>query len=501
VQPREIGKAVHYAVVAGARALDQLAPDEALRWYGQALDLLDRAGAPDIRTRAEILVGLGDAQLQCGVPAHRETLLDAAHLADEVDDVDLLVRAAIANSRGFESVSGAIDHDRVAVIDRALERLGDADSPARAWLLALACVERMDAGDFEERLSLGEAALATAERCGDPVARIHTIGLVSNGIRAPSTLALRRAQSVEACALADELGDPVPRYWAHETAFLDAIEAADYDTIEARFLAMEQEVHRIPDATLRWLFALESIARALLFGELEEAERRRELAVELGEAAGHPDRMAANAVQLTNLRVHQGRVVELIPLIEQVLAGLPGVPAFRAVLAMAHTHGGDAARAATLLREDRESGFAIPVDFRWSTAHASWADAAVRLRDTDAAPILREALEPFPDQIVSSTTTILPTVAHWLGRLERILGHYDEAEQWLTAALAHHEHLRSPMLVAYTRAAMAELLADRDHGDDRERAHDLATRTLTTATAGGYGMIAADASAVLQRLD
>ena len=43
VQPTDMAKAVHYAAVAAARALDQLAPDEALRWYGQALELLDRS--------------------------------------------------------------------------------------------------------------------------------------------------------------------------------------------------------------------------------------------------------------------------------------------------------------------------------------------------------------------------------------------------------------------------------------------------------------------------
>ena len=66
VQPSDTAKAIHYATLAGARALDQLAPDEALRWYSQALELLDRDPQRGGRERAEILVGLGDAQRQCG---------------------------------------------------------------------------------------------------------------------------------------------------------------------------------------------------------------------------------------------------------------------------------------------------------------------------------------------------------------------------------------------------------------------------------------------------
>src|SRR6185436_2397854 len=89
VQPSDVLKATHYAEVAAARALEQLAPDEALRWYTQALELLTRSDEHDVRRRAEILIGLGDAQRQCGVPAHRETLREAADIADRLDAIDL----------------------------------------------------------------------------------------------------------------------------------------------------------------------------------------------------------------------------------------------------------------------------------------------------------------------------------------------------------------------------------------------------------------------------
>ena len=118
VQPTDTAKAVHYAQVAGDRALDQLAPDDALRWYAQALELIDRAPEPDRRQRVEILIGLGDAERQSGVAAHREHLLEAAELADAIDAVDLLVRAVLANSRGW-GTTGQPDHERIAMIRRA----------------------------------------------------------------------------------------------------------------------------------------------------------------------------------------------------------------------------------------------------------------------------------------------------------------------------------------------------------------------------------------------
>ena len=103
-RPPDTAKAIAYAQQAGDRALAQLAPDEALRWYRDALDLLDRPPADDQHCRATLLLGLGDAQRQTGDPAHRETLLAAGRLADDIDAIDLLVRAALRNNRGWSSI-------------------------------------------------------------------------------------------------------------------------------------------------------------------------------------------------------------------------------------------------------------------------------------------------------------------------------------------------------------------------------------------------------------
>ena len=67
-----------YARRAGERALAALAPDEAIRWFRQAIELLDADPTPDARQRLDVLIGLGDAQRQAGDPGYRETLLEAA---------------------------------------------------------------------------------------------------------------------------------------------------------------------------------------------------------------------------------------------------------------------------------------------------------------------------------------------------------------------------------------------------------------------------------------
>ena len=132
-RPTDVAKAVTYAGRAGVRALATFAPAEAVRWFTQALELLDHDPSADLRTRADLLVGLGDAQKRSGIAAYRETLLDAAWAADRAGDVGLLARAALTNNRGWQSrTDGTVDNERLAVLERALLRIGRDDHGTRA---------------------------------------------------------------------------------------------------------------------------------------------------------------------------------------------------------------------------------------------------------------------------------------------------------------------------------------------------------------------------------
>ena len=122
-------KAAHYAARAGRRALDSLAPAEAAKLFADALDLL---GPVEDAERCRALIGLGEAQQLTGDPAYRATLLHAARIASSLGDADLAAAAALANTRGFTSLIGDLDDERVEAIERALELDDRADrGPAR----------------------------------------------------------------------------------------------------------------------------------------------------------------------------------------------------------------------------------------------------------------------------------------------------------------------------------------------------------------------------------
>jgi hypothetical protein len=170
----DLAKAVAYAVQAGD--LEQLAPDAAVSWYEQALELHERvpgAGEPD---RCDLLIKLGEAEAFAGLLSQRETLFEAAELARWLGDPQRLVRAAIANDRGtLYSKAGAVDQARVVMLEDALASLPPGESPESAELLARLSNELHFAGEPERPRALSDEALAVARGIDDPNALIRVV--------------------------------------------------------------------------------------------------------------------------------------------------------------------------------------------------------------------------------------------------------------------------------------------------------------------------------------
>ena len=161
-------KALTYCKMAGDQALAQAAPADALGWFVQALDLYPQLPA-DESLHCDLLIGLGTAQIRTGDPAHRQTLLAAAAIAQAQGDSDRLVAAALANNRTGTSASGQVDHDRVAVLEAALEAVGPGDNAERAHLLAILGCELTYESFAGRAWPLMSEALAMARRLGDPL--------------------------------------------------------------------------------------------------------------------------------------------------------------------------------------------------------------------------------------------------------------------------------------------------------------------------------------------
>jgi class 3 adenylate cyclase/tetratricopeptide (TPR) repeat protein len=493
--PVESLKAIDYAVQAGQRALTYLAPDEANRWFDQALEMAERSPIqPSLR--AELLVGLGDAQRQVGNPAYRQTLLDAAVLAETMGDgeggTDLLVRAALANYRGFVGTVGGVDAERVRTLEVALAKLERADSPERARLLATLSAELAFAPDHERRLALADEAVAVAHRTGDRLALLETLTRPYLALAIPQALDVRVARTREAVRLAEAANDPVAAFWAIHYAAMDSLEAADADEMDRRLDRACALARRLGQPFLVWADLRHRSLRALLKGDAQEAERLATEAFQVGSEAGEPDAAVMFGSQLAAVRRHQGRLGELDSLLTQAAADNPGIPAIHAPEALAYLESGHPGRARPLLEQVCATD--LPLDVTWLATMTLWAEVAAQLGDTAAAAILYERLSPWHDRVASITTIFcFGAVAHALAQLDALLGRTDRAVANFEVAMAIHERLGAPYFVSATKLALARVMA----AGEPARARQLFVEAAELAARYGCVKLAGEAEEAL----
>ena len=261
----DAGKAIHYARRAAERALEQLAPDEAARWYRKALELQDDAPIGDRSERCDLLIGLGEAERQVGNPEHRQTLLHAATLAQELGDTDRIYAAVMANSRGYTSQLGAVDAQRVQALEAAAEALPDGD-PRRARVLALLASELHYAGDPARCRALAAEAIEIARAGGDPAALAHALHNAIYAIQVPDTLAERHSLAEELVELAQHLDEPRLSLVGAQRPWDVGLEAGDRSLVESALTKMRALAASVPEPTFAWQRLLYESVWALIQG-------------------------------------------------------------------------------------------------------------------------------------------------------------------------------------------------------------------------------------------
>lgn len=500
-QPVNTAKAISYAAQAAEAALAALAPDDAVRYYSQALQLVALTPSTDPLLDCDLRIGLGEAQRQAGIAASRETFLEAAHRARFIGATDQLVQAALANTRGYFSNAGVIDTDKVATLEAALSALPEDDSKERALLLATLCSEIAIGSPLEQRKRLADDARAMARRIGDPATLIPVLNHVSDPILVPSLRAEWVADTTEALALAETLGDPDALYQASANRRMTAVHTGDFEVADRCLETLRTLSERLRQPTLIWNCTFMDAGDAIHRGEHARAEHGGEVAFELGTESGQPDAFIFYSGQMMGARMLQGRLGELVPMIEAGVAENPGLPTFRAWLAEAYVEAGDAERALQLLEAETADGFAsVPYDILWLNSIAMFAWVAVELRSAAPAQQLFELLAPYHDQIPFVGTGGQPPVAFFLGGLAAALGRYDEAEEYFVEAAELNTRGGMRFAEVCTQLQWGRMLAARGGAGDLDRARTLLDQARESAVSHGYGMIEQRANAALSAL-
>jgi class 3 adenylate cyclase/tetratricopeptide (TPR) repeat protein len=475
-------KAIHYARLAAERALEQLAPDEAARWYRQALELYDQASHGDRSERCDLLIGLGEAQRQVGDPEHRQTLLDGAELAQELGDADRLCHAVLANNRGWSSQVGAVDADRVQALEAAARTLSG-DDPRRARVLALLAMELHYAGDADRCRRLAEEALEIARAAGDPLALAHALHDACGAIWTPDVLQERKRLTDELVGLVPLLDDPWMSFGAAEGQWIVGNETGDRSQAESALATMRTLAASIPQPSFAWLRLLNESVWALIEGDLQSSEQLATEAFEAGTASGEPDVAIFLGGQLFTIRVHQGRAGELAEQLAQLAGQSDSLPAWRSSAAISLMQAGRDAEARQLvLAEDFQN---VPRDAVWSGTVLGWADACSGLGLGDRAAELYELLAPFSGQLASGGAVVYGSIARVLARLATTLERYEQAESHFAAAAEIEERFGAPLFLARTRADWARSLIARGRPEDLVRAQPMIEQAEATARRSG----------------
>ena len=362
--------------------------------------------------------------------------------------------AALGNSRGFFSSIGVIDADKVAVLESALDALGDDDGRERALLLATLCSELALGTTLDRRQELADAARAMARRLGDPDTIIRTLNLVCDPLQVPSTLNERMVDAKEALELSELLGDPDLLFWTGAYGRLAAVQAGDFEMARRCLATMRAVIRGLRQPTMMWVTLFNDAADALLAGDPDRAEQLATAALEIGTESGQPDAFGFYGAEMIGVRRQQGRYGELVPLIEQIAAENPALPVFRATLAEGHMEAGNVDTARQMLEAAAADLTSLPYDVVWIFAVASYADVATELRAEAPARLLLDLLAPFDDQVLFIGATAGSPVAYYCGSLESVLGRYDEADTHFAKAAELNARGQMEFAAAVTRPAV-----------------------------------------------
>jgi hypothetical protein len=504
------GRAFAWLEKAGDEAMARQAPDQAVVFYTDALDIATDVDQPVLGglDRVKVVIALGRAQRFSGNAAYRATLFDAAELARRLKAPELMAEAALENNRGLYSVMGQEDSERVASVKAALVAVGDTDRTARAKLLAMLALESMWDGRYTYRRALSDEALSIARQLGDPATLFAVLIQRQNAIWDPDSLVERLENTAEAETLAEELADPVSRARAALQRLSPATESGNPALYRRCLKTVTELASEIGQPTYRWITLFSRSCHALLRGDDVEAEQLANKAQELGNTTGQPDAGSISYTLYPGIRWHQGRSGEVINVIARLASEAPSIAGFRAWLAnmtldsVPEHEPGDplTEEMGDLLTEEMKGrGFDVHHEYTSLTGLCLWAEVAARVKNLPAAEILYEILVPYSKQVTFVGAFSAGAVGHYVGMLAAVLSHFDDADSYFDSALEIHKRIEAPFHTARTQLEWARMLLTRNGPGDLDTATQLLETARKLARLSGCALVEQRTKALLDR--
>ncbi len=492
----DLGKAIDYAQRAGAQDMEQLAYEDAVDVYGRALEVLDLMEEPDEALRCRLLLNLGGAEAKSArVADARAAFEGAAESARRLEDTDGLVGAAIGIA--LLSDAGRLDEQLLALLDEALDRIGPERTARRAALLSAKSAELywVD-NDVSASEELVDEAIEIAREIDSPqtlAAALQRKIFIPYG---PEAARERLALADEMVELGEDCGDREAVVRGHAYRLWSFLELGDMPAVdrELEIYARLADELRMPEHSWH-TFALRGM-RALMDGDVDEAERLAQEARRAGDRAEQPLAQQYYGIQLIQIRSMQGRAGELLPIVRDLAERFPAIPAWRGGVVTLAARSGDTEQAARELDRLAADDFSVfPRDVNWFAAMGLMGEAIAMTGAERHAERAYELLLPYEGHVivVARAAACNGPVDRVLGLLAQTMGRLDDAERHLGNAVEIATRMNDRPGMALSGLGLAKVLLQRDRADDRELALELLSTVLSTAREMGARWIADEA--------
>ena len=502
----EVEKAIDYAVRAAEKAGSQYAWEDASAHFERAVRALELREPVDQGRRGELLLSLGHAQIRAGqVERARETFLRCAEVARNVDAPELLAASALGYGKHTQAI-GVSDRILVGLLEDALDKLGQVETPLRVDLMTRLALELYYSDDVERRERLSAEAVAVARKIEDPEALSYAIEAAASATAGPDNPSERLAAGAHILVLAEEARNRERGAVAYVYRLPALFELGDVVTFDNEIEAYSSLASELRDPAHLWFSTMLRATRALFGGRLDEGEQLARDALDIGERGRSEEAAQYFAMQRFTMLREQGRLEELDDL-EPTLRGFaqryPMLPFYRAAMAWTHMERGREAEARNDLDLLARDGFReVPRNLAWLGTTALLAEVCAGLRNAELAEGLYELLAPYEERTVVVDWGIAATgsVSRYLGLLAATGERFDDASAHFERAVERDEAIGAWPNAARARHEHGAMLLRRDAAGDRDRAVDLLGAALRGAERLGMAGLTHEVASVLTGL-
>jgi ATP/maltotriose-dependent transcriptional regulator MalT len=262
--------------------------------------------------------------------------------------------------------------------------------------------------------------------------------------------------------LARTLGDRELCLAGHHTSFVVLLELGEMGIAagEARRLELLAEQQRSP--YYQWHGMVYRAMRASLDGRFEISHQLALQARVLGRRADAPNAAQVYELQHAFLCRQQGQQADAIATVEDLATRFPSLSIWRCLLATLACETGDHDHARSLLDQLAHNCFAcLTRDVFWMSSMALLSTTCARLGDVNRAGTLYQLLSPYAAlNVMAGRAVSLGAVSHYLGLLAAVRADWTVATDHFEHALAAHERMAAPPLIAQTQHEYAVALIE-----------------------------------------